>query len=168
MTAGLLASMLLFAQSGAGPIIDVHRHAGWPWSDDEKVLSEQLAKMDAGSVEVAIVALNDYDLVAKWMDAAPGRFIGGVTPLCPRNLVEPRYQCFPSTEGWDYLKWLDDQIRAGKVRALHEMSFNYNGIKATNPRVAPYWALAAKYDLPVGVHTQRGPLTIGSGRANDV
>lgn len=157
MTMDLLAPLLLLAQAGMGPIIDVHRHASWPWSNDEKVLSEQLAKMDEGGVETAVVALNDYDLVAKWIDGAPGRFIGGVTPICPRNLAEPRYKCFPGTEGWADLKWLEGQIRAGKVRAIHEMSFNYYGIKASNPRAAPYWALAAKYDLPVGVHTQRGP-----------
>ena len=40
---------------------------------------------------------------------------------------------------------------------IHEITISYAGLSPANPRLAPYWQLAAEFDLPVGSHTQRGP-----------
>ena len=58
---------------------------------------------------------------------------------------------------------MTEQIAAGRIRAIHELAPNYYGISAANPRLEPYFALAYRYRIPVGIHTQRGP---GSGGRN--
>lgn len=48
-------------------------------------------------------------------------------------------------------------MAAGKIRILGEMLFVYVGVRPDDVRLAPYWALAAKHDVPVSVHINRGP-----------
>lgn len=156
-----LAFMALLAPGlpvyAAGPIIDVHRHSTWPGSDDAPYRTQTLAEMDANGVVLALLAFTEYSDVADWVDAAPGRFLAGPLLPCPRNLVEPRYRCFAEDEGWADLGWLRQQAELGKFGVLHEVDISYAGLSPANPRLAPYWALAAEMDLPVGIHTQRGP-----------
>lgn len=141
----------------AGPIIDVHRHGTWPGSEVAPYRARMLAEMDANHVVLALLSFTETSDVEDWVDAAPGRFLAGPHLPCPRNLAEPRYGCFPEAEGWVPLGWLRAQAKRGRVRVLHEIAPNYPGIQIGNPRLAPYLALAAEFDLPVGVHTQRGP-----------
>lgn len=143
----------LLAASGF-QIVDVHRHAGWPWSDHDTVREDQLEMMKQSGVGWAVVSVTGKEDVARWQSAP---VIVGVKFACPRNKAEPRYNCFPEAEGWPDLAWLETEIKAGRVGALHELAPNYYGISPANPRLDPYWELAARYDIPVGVHTQRGP-----------
>jgi uncharacterized protein len=53
--------------------------------------------------------------------------------------------------------WLDQQLAAGTIKGLGELVFNYAGLPPDDPTMAPFWALAAKYDVPAFVHTGRGP-----------
>lgn len=145
------------AQAQDDRLIDVHRHAAWPWMEDEPYRDRTLAEMDANGVGIALLSIHDYDDLKHWAGAAPGRFLVGVKVPCPRNLDEPRYRCFPSSEGWVDLAWLEREIRAGRVKALHEVAPSYYGISSANPRLGPYFALAHRYGIPVGIHTQRGP-----------
>jgi len=138
-------------------IIDVHRHGSWPDANDAEVRDAALAEMDANHVAIGVVALTDYDDVASWEVAAPDRFVSAVALGCPRNDGERAYWCFPSTRGWVDLAWLEGQIDAGRIEAIHEVLSNYNGIPISDARYAPYLALAAEHDLPVGIHTGRGP-----------
>jgi hypothetical protein len=141
----------------SGPIIDVHRHGSWPGSEVAPYRTAMLAEMDADGVVLAVLSFTGTGDVGGWVDAAPGRFLAGPHLPCPRNLGEPRYNCFPETEGWVGLDWLRTEAARGRVKVLHEITPSYAGIRIGNPRLAPYLALAAEFDLPVGVHTQRGP-----------
>ena len=151
-----LLSASAFVQA-ADPIIDVHRHATWPGGDDAEHRERTLAEMDAHGVVLALLSFTEYSDVADWVDAAPGRFLGGPMLPCPRNLAEPRYRCFAAHEGWVDHAWLREQVERGKVAVIHEITISYAGLSPANPRLAPYWQLAAEFDLPVGIHTQRGP-----------
>lgn len=153
----LLACVVASGARAAGPIIDMHRHAAWPGSDDAAYRQGTLAEMDAHSIVLAVLSLTEPGDVPAWVEAAPGRFLAGPMLPCPRNLDAPRYSCFPDSEGWAPLDWLRTQAAAGRIAALHEVGPSYAGIAISNPRLAPYLALAAEFDLPVGVHTQRGP-----------
>ncbi|HET8819730.1 MAG TPA: amidohydrolase family protein [Xanthomonadaceae bacterium] len=141
----------------AGPVIDVHRHATWPGSDDAPYRAQTLAEMDAHGVVLALLSLTEPGDVADWVEAAPDRFLAGPMLPCPRNLAEPRYRCFAEGEGWVDIGWLRDQAGRGNVGVIHEVTISYAGLSPANPRLAPYWALAEELDLPVGIHTQRGP-----------
>lgn len=153
----LLGCLATGGVRAAGPVIDMHRHAAWPGSDDAASRQRTLAEMDANAVVLAVVSVTEPDDVAAWVDAAPGRFLAGPMLPCPRNLDAPRYRCFPDSEGWVPLDWLRTLAATGRIAALHEVGPSYAGLAISNPRLAPYLALAAEFDLPVGVHTQRGP-----------
>lgn len=141
----------------ASQIIDVHRHGTWPESDDAPYRNKILAEMDENGVGIAVISLTDYDDIENWKDVAPDRFVAGVMVPCPRNTAEPYYKCFPSSEGWVDIEWLRTQVENGKIETLFEIGPNYMGIPINDPKLDPYLALAAEFNLPIGVHTQRGP-----------
>jgi len=76
---------------------------------------------------------------------------------CPQTREQPFYRCFAETKGWPDLTWLEREMAAGRIGVLGEMLFVYTGVDPNNSKMAPYWALAAKYDVPVAVHINRGP-----------
>ena len=47
--------------------------------------------------------------------------------------------------------------RAGQLAAFAEVSIQYRGLRADDPRFAPYFALAEELDIPVGIHLGEGP-----------
>ena len=145
----------------AGPIIDVHRHGTWPGSEATPYRAQMLEEMDANGVVLAVLSITEPRGIEDWVDAAPGRFLAGPMLPCSRNLSEPRHYCFPDNEGWADLAWLRAEAERGRITVLHEVIPSYAGLRIGNPRLAPYLALAAELDLPIGMHTQRGP-RIGS------
>ena len=71
------------------PIIDVHRHASWPGTSDAEPRAALLADMDAEGIVLSLLHINEPDDVQGWIEAAPGRFIGG--PAChARRLAKSR------------------------------------------------------------------------------
>jgi uncharacterized protein len=139
------------------PIIDVHRHASWPGTSDAPERAALLAAMDAEGIVLSLLHINEPGDVPGWLEAAPGRFIGGPAMPCPQTAKEPFYRCFPETEGWPDLTWLEREMTRGRIGILGEMLFVYAGVHPDDPKMAPYWALAAKHDVPVTVHINRGP-----------
>ncbi len=144
------------------PVIDVHRHASWPGEDDAAPRAALLKEMDSEGVVLALLHINEPDDVQNWVKASPGRLIAGPAMPCgeapnPKAPSEPSYRCFPATQGWPDLAWLERELAKGNVGLLGEMLFVYAGVHPDDPRMQPYWALAAKYDVPVAVHINRGP-----------
>jgi predicted TIM-barrel fold metal-dependent hydrolase len=139
------------------PVIDVHKHASWPGTSDAEERAALLAEMDAEGIVLSLLHINEPGDVQGWLEAAPGRFIGGPAMPCPQVRREPFYRCFPETKGWPDLTWLEREMAAGRIGLLGEMLFVYAGVHPDDPRMAPYWALAAKFDVPVAVHINRGP-----------
>lgn len=146
------------SDGGAQPIIDMHRHGQLPTSlakgaDRDAVLAE----LDAHKVVLSVVAISSPAQVDVGPDEASNRFIAGAMMPCPRNLAEPWFFCFSETEGMPDLDWLREKIQSGHVGAFHEMMFNYDGSLPSAEKVDPYWALAAEFEIPVGVHAWSGP-----------
>jgi hypothetical protein len=139
------------------PVIDVHKHASWPGADDAVARAALVAEMDAAGVVLSLLHINEPGDVPGWLEAGTGRFIGGPAMPCPPTPQEPFYRCFAETEGWPDLGWLGREMAAGRVGLLGEMLFVYTGVRPDDARMAPYWALAAKHDVPVTVHINRGP-----------
>ncbi|MGB1563223.1 MAG: amidohydrolase family protein [Sinimarinibacterium flocculans] len=52
---------------------------------------------------------------------------------------------------------LEAQVRQGRIRLFAEVSPQYDGELATAERLAPYFALAERLDIPVGLHLGEGP-----------
>lgn len=149
-----MSVLLAIGLTASTTLIDVHRHAGWPDSDGDAVQREQLQELERNGVDVTVMAVTSEADVDRWQREG---IIVGVWVMCPRNLAEPRYKCFPESEGWADPAWLEQELIAGRVHAIHELLPIYSGLSPANPRLEQYWALAETYDVPVGIHTQRGP-----------
>jgi uncharacterized protein len=139
------------------PIIDVHKHASRPGTDDASARNALLAEMDAEGIVLSLLHIREPGDVEGWLKAAPGRFIGGPQMPCAVTPEAPFFLCFPETKGWPDLAWLEREMAARHIGILGEMGFNYTGTHPDDKRMSPYWALAAKYDVPVAVHISRGP-----------
>jgi hypothetical protein len=96
------------------PIIDVHRHASWPGTSDAEQRAALLADMDAEGIVLSLLHINEPGDVQGWLQAAPGRFIGGPAMPCPQTQEAPFYRCFAETKGWpDHKAELKRLINSG-------------------------------------------------------
>lgn len=155
----LFALIALWAQSAIaeGPIIDIHAHAAWQHADDDAALAATLREMDVNNVVLAALFITSPDDMESWAAAAPDRFVVGPMMPCPRNRAAPLYRCFDASEGFPDLAWLEEQLATGTIGLLGEMLFTYAGLNPNDAAMRTYWELAVQYDVPVGVHTGRGP-----------
>ena len=81
----------------------------------------------------------DLDLVYRWVDAAPGRFV----PAPQWNGVT----IAPDVE------FLRGEYSAGRLEAMGEITSQYAGLSPADLAIQPYFALAEELDLPVLIHT---------------
>ena len=156
-------SHLALAQQRASrpPIIDVHLHAlgaevlrTWgpdpimhaaPPASVEENVRRTLAEMAKYNVVLGIVGgsnmpgcqNNCADEVARFVAAAPGRLWGSAAFGRPGLNVDS----------------LRAQYSAGKILAMGEVLAQYEGLSPSDSAFEPYWDLAEKLDIPVGVHT---------------
>lgn len=113
----------------------------WSPATDVELLSETIAIMKRHNVFGILSGTPER--VASWMDAAPGRFWPGLG-----FYIRPDA---PSPEALEQLH------RDGKLEVLAEVTNQYYGIAPDDERMEPYWALAEKLDIPVGIHIGNGP-----------
>jgi uncharacterized protein len=146
-------------QPSRPPIIDVHlhalgvdalrnfgpnpiTHAAAPRSVEENV-RRTLAEMQKHNVVLGIVGGstvchdNCAEEVARFLAAAPERIWGSAAFGRPGLNVDS----------------LRAQYSAGKIAAMGEVLAQYEGLSPSDPAFEPYWDLAEKLDIPVGVHT---------------
>jgi len=111
-------------------------------ADSEEALIAETARRLAARDAVGVLQ-GPPDLVRKWMEAAPGRFI-------------PSLQLQIGRDPYDA-----DQARMffenGEFRVLGEVSNQYVGIAPNDPRMDEFWAMAEELDIPVGIHMGTGP-----------
>ena len=88
---------------------------------------------------VRAVLLGKLDDLDRWSRDAPGMFIPA---SIPRNLSE--------------LPQLAGLLASGKIRVLGETGMQYEGCSADDPALEPFWAIAERYDAPVGMHLGEG------------
>jgi predicted TIM-barrel fold metal-dependent hydrolase len=81
--------------------------------------------------------------VARWMEAAPGRFFAGFS-----------FRLGKQGASLESLRALHAE---GRLEVLAEITNQYAGIEPDDERMKPYWALAEELDLPVGIHIGTGP-----------
>ncbi|MEE2690727.1 MAG: amidohydrolase family protein [Pseudomonadota bacterium] len=139
------------------PVINAHMHASWPAFDDAEYRAQVVQEMRDNNIVLAVLHVNEPSDLDDWSRAEPGLFVAGPAFPCPTNTGDLKHECFPGSGGWPPLDWLEQGLASGDIGAFGEMLFNYVGIAPDDPRMDPYWALAAKYDVPVFVHINRGP-----------
>lgn len=146
-------------QPSRPPIIDVHLHAlgvealqnfgpnpithAAPPSSVEENVRRTLAEMQKYNVVLGIVGGSSVcpgncgEEVARFLAAAPERVWGSAAFGRPGLNVDS----------------LLAQYSAGKIVAMGEVLAQYEGFSPSDSAFEPYWDLAEKLDIPVGVHT---------------
>lgn len=143
------------------PVIDMHMHADLPpydvpegtpalcrpepctgdgaaVADLDGLLDKTLEEMDRHNIVKAFLSGLDPEVIHKWKEAAPGRFIG--SPF----IVQP---------GQPAPEVLRQNLEAGLYNGIGEIAVQLNGFAADDPELEPYFALAEEFDVPVLIHT---------------
>ena len=158
LAVGLLPAIVV-GQSGQArpPVIDMHVHAG-PMFSPERTM----ALMDSLNVRYLFL-IGRPDNIGPWASVDASRFLRslGMFP-CEggKTFVGP---CVFEKSGAEFpdVNWLRGELKAGRFHALGELAAQYMGMSPADSRLAPYWALAEEFDVPVGIHM--GPAAPGSG-----
>jgi uncharacterized protein len=137
-----------------GPIIDIHLHAAAIRSAAHA--DSVLEWMDRHGVVRAMMLVHDTAGFG-WRERAPDRFLAAVSFPCHEGRHPTMQPCLAESNGWPDPEWLRTQHAEGRLGALGELFNVYYGMAPGDERLAPYFALAEELDIPVGVHTGRGP-----------
>jgi hypothetical protein len=143
---GLLVAAPCAAQIPAHPpVIDMHVHS-------TIVTPKALPGLDSLNVRYIFLATRALDLEA-WSAVDTSRYLPALLFPCDRNHAPITGRpCFPSATEFPDTVWLRGEIEAGRIRGLGELVPQYMGVSPDDPRMEPYWRMAERYDLPVGIH----------------
>ncbi len=116
------------------------RHALRSATSEQDMLAQTLAQYRRFNVRHAVLG-GALEFVDRWTKQAPTIFIPGIdfTSMPRRDAAQLR------------------AIHAsGGFAVFAEVSSQYDGIRADDPQLEPFWALAEELDIPVGIHTGMG------------
>lgn len=142
------------------PIIDTHFHAPLgtaPLDSAVQAFAGRIAVFDSLNVRFAV--LNGVpDVLQAWWRLAPDRLLPALLFPC-ENGRAPNYgrRCFEDGGEFPDVDWIRREISEGRIGALGEITSQYLGMEPADPRLEPYFALAAETDIPVFLHMGLGP-----------
>lgn len=139
------------------PIIDMHRHTPWPGDSDPEGLAVIRKELSEQNVVAASLFITGRGDISHYVNEAGFRFLLSPMFPCPALTANRKWCFIESKTDMPDLGWLESQLASRKLGGLGELVFNYAGLAPNDPKMAPYWALAAKYDVPAFVHSGRGP-----------
>jgi predicted TIM-barrel fold metal-dependent hydrolase len=95
--------------------------------------------MERYNIVLGFLSSADLDIVQKWVAAAPKRFIASPFIEAPGDLSP---------------EMLRQEYKAGRLAGMGEIGSQLLGVAPNDPALAPYFALAAEFDVPVLIHTE--------------
>jgi predicted TIM-barrel fold metal-dependent hydrolase len=73
---------------------------------------------------------------------------------CPNGKVPYSQQkCFENGNSFPDVAWVEQMIQQKEIDYLGEILSQYYGISSSDTILVPYYKLAIKYNIPVGIHT---------------
>lgn len=127
-------------------IFDVHLHG----SDNPK---DQIERLKQNGVYKAAIS-SSWNLQNDYRSFTKDEILYGLLFPCPNGKVPYSLQdCYDSKNDWPAIEWIEKQIQEGKIDFFGEVLSQYYGISASDTIMYPYYQLALKYNLPVGIHT---------------
>lgn len=150
MKYALLALFILIIDEHPAPvqqrIFDVHLHG----NPDPSAQLPALEK--AGVYKIAVST--SWNLQQLYKDKTSLSVLHGLMVPCPDGKVPYSGQaCFDDNSEWPSTTWVEDEIKKGTINFIGEVLSQYHGISSSDDRLLPYYLLADKYQLPVGIHT---------------
>ena len=106
-----------------------------------------IAELRRFNVRRAVLA-GRPELVRDWSQDAPGLFIPAAAPTQSSALA---------------ITALRKLHEAGQAAVFAEIGAQYAGMRADDPKLAAFWALAERLDVPVGIHLGEGMQGQGDG-----
>ena len=126
-------------------IFDVHLHG-------ESHPKTQIQKLEAAGVYKAAISTS-WELQNTYRDSDMQLLYGLMLP-CPEGKVPyGNRACFEDGKELPSIKWVEQQIKDGKIDFIGEVLTQYYGISPSDKLMYPYYELAEKYNIPVGIHT---------------
>ena len=97
--------------------------------------------MDRHNIVLGFLSSADLGIVRDWVAAAPDRFIASPFIEKPGELTP---------------QMLRQEYEAGRLAGMGEIGSQLMGVAPNDPALAPYFALAEEFDVPVLIHSE-GP-----------
>lgn len=113
-------------------------------STDDAVMAETVAQMQRFNIVSGVIA-GERDIVGKWMKAHPSRFIPATNFFVDGGLP-------PEGRAAE----LENRVKNGETRIFAEITPQYRGLSPDDPSLEPYYAMAERLDIPVGIHMGYG------------
>lgn len=109
-------------------------------ASDDALMRESLAALERHNI-IAITS-GPLETVTRWRDEQPNRIVPAISFLAGEQRTPEELAALH---------------RAGKFRYFAEIGAQYRGLSLDDPSLEPYFALAEKENIPVGVHLGEGP-----------
>lgn len=153
----LIGFFLLCSHVHAQRVFDVHLHG-------EVDPAKQLSILENYGVQTVAVSTS-WPQQQTYQSTENIKVLHGLFVPCPNGKVPYSQQpCFEDGKDWPDIHWVEQHIRDEKIDFIGEVLTQYYGISMSDTLMYPYYALAEKYGLPVGIHTgSAGP---GHGSPN--
>lgn len=113
-------------------------------ADDAALIAETLRMMDRYNIVTGMLE-GDPPVLAKWRAAAPGRFLLGRHFFVDDNRP-------PAS----HVAVLEAAARRGEIQLFAEVAPQYRGFGPDDPSLEPFYAMAERLDVPVGIHMGYG------------
>lgn len=127
-------------------IFDVHLHGA------KEPQAQLKGLVSAGVYKIAVSS--SWDLQQQYKTGDNLQVLQGLMVPCPEGKVPYSLQpCFEDGREWPSIDWVEEQIKAGNIHFIGEVLSQYHGISSSDSMLLPYYRLAKKYNLPVGIHT---------------
>lgn len=106
--------------------------------ESKESLRKTLEAMNRHNIVLGFLSSPDLKVVQEWVAAAPGRFIASPFIEKPGDLSP---------------QMLRQEYAAGRLAGMGEIGSQLLGVAPNDPALAPYFALAEEFDVPVLIHT---------------
>ena len=127
-------------------VFDVHIHGS-------NAASLQIQALQKVGVYKAAISTS-WDQQNSYRSIAEANLLYGLMFPCPNGKVPYSLQlCYGDNGDWPSVHWVEGQVKAGKIDFLGEVLSQYYGISSSDSLLYPYYSLAQRYGLPVGIHT---------------
>ena len=113
-------------------------------STDASLFADTVGMMDRFNIVRGVLS-GDAPNVRRWRSNAPGRFIPGANFFIDDNRP-------PASHATD----LEAAVKRGETQIFAEITAQYRGLPPDDPSLEPYYAVAERLDVPVGIHMGYG------------